>query len=673
MELTNGRLGIVIDDRSGSLTRIEDRANGLLHLAQTEDARLFRVVAPSGIWSSRHADSHACGVTNVRQQGRHVEMTFDRLAARGEPTGISAEVTVDLPPDSDEARFTIAVRNEGPDTVNEVRFPWVGGWQGHGGRLRDMMTLGAASEFDPHGFPHSRGKTYVRVHQRWSVPYPTELYAPWVDLSVPGGGISYVNYMTRPRNGFVCCENMAGYEPGLSLGFSWLFPVLIRPGETWTSDPIGISVHGGDWHATADRYREWMETWFRPAPGRRAHRASIGYQNVFLRGFDGTPIRRLDTVPDIARTGRRYGVDSLVLWDFIMLGNYSKHADLDLLDYTPDERETLARGIRQARSDGSHVGALINFRLTNPMSTLYETTSHHETIRSFDGSIRTESYCGSDGHGLMWTRHLGPISYVLSPFAPTFRERVLRQTREYLELGFNTMFFDQPFETRPDYGRVDAGCRPEDTYAALVDLVAEARAILQENDPDALMIGEYCEAFASQHVDLWMAWYRQVDPARRAAYALPQTMHSWVVDSSPGEASHAFAMGMHLCLCTHGIEGTLADEPAFAEHVAALAALRQRTAGRTVMARFVDTRGLEVSASDGLAAYAFDGPEGPCVVAASTGPQGEVEIHLDRAAFASPGAPDNGRLCRLGGQDQPACGDSLRLTLGQNEVAVWEA
>jgi len=46
-------------------------------------------------------------------------------------------------------------------------------------------------------------------------------------------------------------------------------------------------------------------------------------------------------------------------------------------------------------------------------------------------------------------------------------------------------------------------------------------------------------------------------------------------------------------------EGTLDDEPAFGEHVAALARLRKKCADRTVYSRFVHTRGLEIEGADG--------------------------------------------------------------------------
>jgi hypothetical protein len=679
MHLENGRLRLTLDERSGSIVGIEDRKTGLVHLNATgdgrADGRLLRVIVPSAVWSSRYADSHVGPPPQIEQRGTGVRLLFAGLQAQGEPTGITAEVQIDLPPGTDEARLTLYLRNDGPGQVTEIQFPWIGGWTGLGGTGKDLMILGAHSEFDPFSFPLNKGTTYAQYHQRTSFDYPLAMYEPWMDLSGPGGGLSYINTMRTPQNGFMALMNLAGHGhgPGLRLAWAWCAPILLQPGEEWTSPPFALSVHGGDWHETADRYRVWMDTWRAPAPGKRAARTAIGFQNVFLRGFDGAPFNDLDAIPAIAAAGRRYGVEQLCLWDHILLGNYCKAVDADLLEYPEAEKQAIVRGLAQARAEGTNVSALVNWRVCNSMSSLWRREAHAEAGRSLDGSLRQESPCASHYHGRIMTNHLGPNSYPLSAFAPTFRARVLRQTRAYLSWGFTSLFYDQPFEYLPDYGHLAEGKRPEDTYAAVVDLLSEVRALLRQNDPDGLLIGELCEGFASQYIDLWMSWYLKPAPALRSAYSIPHTMQSWVVDSNPGQASLAFAAGLYLCLCTHGNEGTLDDEPAFAQHVAALAALRKRAAERTVMARFADMRGLRVQGDDGLVAYSYDGDEGPAVIVAAPGSKGRITVELDRAAFGVPGDPDYGLIRRLDGRESEARGDRQTFVLGENEVAVWEA
>lgn len=681
MEVQNGRTRILIDAQTGSPARIEDATTGLRHVDAYEggrnDGRLFRVVAPTELWFSRYADSHEQAAPEISRDAGGVTIRYPGLVAHGDQTGIAAEVRVDLSEGQDELRFCLRLENRGRGEVNSVIFPWLGGWTGQGGPGKDEMVIGGVNTFNPHSLPRPGGPSYARARQRVGFCYPVEMYAPWVDLSGPGGGLSYVNYMPEALNGIFSIENLAGYESGLRLAFGWEHPVVLGPGETWTSPTIGVAAHGGDWHETADRYKAWMDVHLQPAPTSSAARRMIGFQNVFFRGFDGTPIRRLEELPQVAAIGRRYGVDHLCVWDELTLGNYARHGARDLTDYTDAEREALKRGLEQARAEGTGVSALVNFRHPNPVLSLSQEQVQSRIKRCYDGTAQTENWSGSHNHGTLFVKHLGPESYIYSPFSPDHCERVLRLTRDYLELGYNSMFYDQPFEVRPDYGFIAQGHRPETTHAKALELIARVRDVLLQNDPEALIIGEECDPFGSQWIDLWMSWALS-DPGAelrgaRIRYSLPRTMVSWMVDSELDRATLGFALGMYLCLCVHGSEGALEDEPELAAHVASLAKLRQVCAERTVLAEFRHTRGISVDGDDGLVAYSYESAAGPAAIVAAPGREAAGTVTIDRAAFVAPGDPDEGAVWRLDGSREQVRGDAQRFTLEENEVAVWIA
>lgn len=678
MDVRNGRMTVSLDERTGAVVRVADAVSGLVHLDARQggvsDGRLFRVVAPSESWSSRFADSHE-QAGNVRSDGAGARVRCADLHAHtGEPLGLSAEVSIAPSPLPDEVRFTLRLENHGRATVNEVRFPWLGGWTGLGGPGQDRLALGARTFVNPHMFPTSAGNNYALNHQRASFEYPVRLFAPWVDVSGPGGGLALLNYMPESQNGAFCLDNLAGYGPGLRLAFGWAHFVVLRPGESWESPPVGLAVHAGDWHDTADRYREWFAATQPPALFRPELRRTIGFQNVFFRGFDGTPIRPLEDIAAVAATGRRYGVDHLCVWDAPTLGNYINSGPGDLTDYPPADREALTAGLRQAESEGTRTSALINLRHPHVGLHLHDPALPAQVQRRWDGTARTENWSGSHCHAGLWTKHLGPESYVYSPFSPDHQERVLRLTREYLDLGYTSMFYDQPFEVHPDYGFLDAGHRPEHTHRDAVALIGRVREVLLANDPSAVVIGEELDIFSTSVVDMWMSWFISNPSARTEMelirYSIPRTMHCWVVDNDPTRATLAFAMGMYLCLMVHGGEGTLADEPALAEHVAALARLRQATADRAALADFRDRRGLMVDTADGLLAYSYESAAGPAVIAAAPGAAAGGTITVDRAAFRSPGGPA-GVVHRLDGSATSVSGDVLECRLDADEVLVW--
>ena len=674
MDIHSGRMILSLDDKTGEIAKIVDGKTGLVHLdAQKDgrdDARLFRITVPKETWLDRNIDSHTCKAPKITRKTNGLLMRWDNCLAHGEATGVNVEVSVEELPEHEEIRFNLRVENHGFEPILNILFPCVAGWTGIGGKGKDQMSCGPARFFDPHARPAHRCMPYNSGVMFCGTPY-----SPWFDLSGTGGGISFISYMTEAKAHFAFVENMDDHKRrGTRINFGFLYPPLVNPGESWEAPPAGISLHGGNWRETADRYLQSTRSWFIPPPGKRELRESIGHQNVLFRGFDGTLFHRFEEIPEIARVGRAYGVPQLFFWDYVVSFGYEHHQDLDLTDYSPDEKKTIAKGLAEAKLGGTNVGYIQNFRLCPPTISRYSKESRRETIRSYTGAMQAENFgTASHNYPVFWAHWLGPSSFVLSPLANSYRERVLRQVREFIRLGFTSLFWDQPVDHHLDYGHMSEGKRPEDNvYAATFSLIKEARCILHENDPDALIMGEMCDAFGAQCIDMWMSWYYDFEQALRLAYALPHTMTSWVVDGDPAQASRAFAAGMYLYLCTHGMEGTLADEPEFAAHVAKLAALRKKCAERTVHAQFKHTRGLKIEGNDSIVAFSYDGAKGPAVIMAAPGARGRITVAVARQFFSNPGTGNNGMIHRLDGSSQPHSGDCCSLELAENEVLVWE-
>lgn len=684
MELRHGRTTLVIDSRTGSLLRIADARTGRVHFDASRDGRrdgrLFQLVTPGDFWWSCPAESHAQTELRCEPKGQGVVLNYpDLKAADGVQTGVAVRVEIQPAQVPDEFLLTMRIENRGARTVLDTTFPLLGGWHDQGGRDRDRIALGANRFMRPRHFPTGAGNLYARNAQRGAWHYPFDLACPWVDISGPDGGLSYCNYMNEGRNGRFWIENLAGYGDDFRLMMGWTHLLALGPGQTWTSPVMGLAVHGGDWRQTAARYRAWFDTLQPPDYSRPAIRSRIGFQNVFLRGFDGTPIRPLAGIPAAAAAGRRAGVDVLAVWDTLTLGNYARHDPHDLTDYSSEERALLQRGLRQAEAEGTRTCALINFRHPNVALHLGDPDLPNRVQRRYaGGTFRTENWTLNHTFGNVWGQHTGPESFVFSPFSGAHRERVRRLTRDYLELGYSSMFYDQPFEHHPDYGYAGRGHAPDATHHEALQLIGEVRKMLLARDPLAVVIGEESDVHGTPHIDQWMSWSIAAPSAgliERVAMmreAMPHTMLSWTMDHEPERAAIAFAMGMQFCLMVHGAEGTLADEPAFAAHVRALAALRRATAARTVMARFRGQAGLTVEGDGGFSAWAYDSAAGPAVIVAGCGVAAKGRVTVAPEVFMVPGSPAEGKIFGLDGSCVTHAGVTREFALGPNGVAVWE-
>ena len=682
MELRNGRTKMVIDPCTGSIQRIEDAVSGLVHIDANregrQDGRLFQLVLPSESWWSCPAESHAQPRVRCRQEGQGAVLEYpDLKAADGAQTGVAVRVEI-RPGAADEFLLTMHIDNRGPRTVIDTTFPLLGGWHDQGGGDKDRIARGANAFIKPRMYPHAAGNTFARNAQRGGRHYPMDMACPWVDVSGPAGGLSYLNYMTEGRNGKFWTENLAGYGTDFRLMFGWAHLLALRPGQSWTSPTMGLAVHAGDWRQTADRYRAWFDRLHAPDYSRPTVRSRIGFQNVFFRGFDGTPIRPLDALPQAAAVGRRYGVDLLSVWDTLTLGNYARHDPHDLTDYSATERAVLQRGLRQAEAEGTRTCALINFRHPNVALHLPDPDLLNQVQRRFVGTCRTENWTMNHIFEEPWAQHIGPESYVFSPFSKAHRERVLRLTRDYQALGYSSMFYDQPFEQHPDYGFADRGFPPDATQHEALQIIGEVRKLLLARDPQAVVIGEESDIHATPYVDQWMSWSiaapspALIERVAMLRYSMPHTMLSWVMDHEPERAAIAFAMGMQFCLMVHGAEGTLDDEPVFSRRVQAMAALRRDTAARTVMARFRGQAGLAVDGDAGFSAWAYDSGAGPAVIVAACGAPAKGKVALSPESFAVPRGSAGGRICGLDGSHVAHAGATREFDLGMNDVAVWE-
>ena len=678
MEITNGRTRIALAP-NGAIARVMDAESGRVYFDAPEaDQRLFHLVVPSPTWSSRFiaVREQEQAAPRTTENGGSTILRYESLGLEGEPSGISAEIVLNTPEGTEEIQMSLRLSNRGNETVNTAIFPWINGWQDPDDS--DQIVLGPAFKKPLAELSHwcpAWGNDTLR--HELTADYPTFASVPWADISGKHGGVSLVNYQRQARQFFVAAKNMPGHAPKQCAGLLWGFYAYVPPESQWESPFIGISLHDGDWHQTADRYRRWATGWLTPAPS-RALRESIGSEHVFFNAFDGTPFHAYEEIPQIAATGREHGVRELCVWDTPSLGIYCSQypADADLLKYGAADRQAIRRAIQQAVEGGSDVSALVNLVLLNPTLDLYEREGlASEVQRAYDGSPRVEVWSARYIPGRWKTSHLGPYCPFASPFSQRIRRWILDLVQQYLDLGYTSLFYDMPFETHPDYSRKDDGCVPEMTYAAKVELIGAVREKLRAENPDAGIMGEQCDVFGSEVIDQWMAWsWSDLDIATaiRLHYSLPQTVINCVIDSDINLASHAFAAGLHLFLMTRSGAGSLSDVPDLAAHVKKLSDLRRRCADRTVHARFCDQTGLSVVTDDGLVAYSYESDAGPAVIAAAAERTGQMVVDLDRRQFARPGT-ERGRIVFLDATETEVTGSRQEFRLEEGEVLVWLA
>ena len=675
----------------GAIANVADAQSGHRYFeAKPSLARLFHLIVPTSTWASRAATAHEADQPVILEKSDETIYRYEHLNINGQLARIKVEVSFKRPRGTDEILISMNVVNDEKTAITGAIFPWLNGWKSPGNPALDKVILGpGCAPIDPASLSSAWRIAWANNFQEEaSAEYPVSTHLPWMDFSGEHGGVSCINYQREPRHGYASVKNMTGFTPETCIpGMFWGFYAYVPSGQAWASPSIGISVHDGDWHQTADRYRRWAEKWLAPASSNRKFRESIGSLHVYFTGFDGTPFKPAGDLAKIASAARGYGVKEFCVWDRLSLGVYGTayEPEEDVLKYSAAEKAAFSKGIRQAVQEGSDVSALINFRLMNPKRTVFKTDKlEAEMQETLDGTTKAEAWPVALIPGKFFpTSHLGPGCQVFSPFSEKYRQRVLRLMDEYLDFGYTSLFYDQPFEYFPDYSRKATGGVPELTYEALLQMIRDVQARLKKQNPDAVIMGEQCDIFASAMIDQWMTWAWSDHPSgieilRQIHYALPQTVFNCVISVDSGSpsaalglASHSFALGLHLFIVIDALTGTLAEVPEFGEHVLKLARLRKLCADRTVHARFCDNRGFSIKTNDGIAAYSYESPAGPALIIAAPIQAGSAEIQLHRNYFSHAGNGNCGKIYTLDLEEKQVPGDIQFLTLKKNDVLVW--
>jgi hypothetical protein len=681
MRLANGLVAFDFDPRTGSLVQIEDLRTGTEYLSDPSEGRLFRVVVPDDeAWLDRHGDSHLSGAPHMAQHGETLTIRYPNLRlADGSVSGIDATVRVTLPAGADEALFTLELQHGGPHEICEVFFPWVAGWRGYEGE-RGTMQIGCQQPFDPFTQLRSNGGWNLIESTRRTVPGWYSMHLPIADISNGRVGLANNFYPTEPnfRLDFVIYDLNERYGDAHP-SWAWAHHPFISAGNSWTSAPVGLAPHPGDWHVAAEKMRTWLDTWWQAPALPDSLRASIGLHNAYFRDFSGFERRPYAALPALLQYGKEHGLDHFCLWDMTLLGLYCRAGSGGVLEDTPERTAELQQALAAARAMGVWVSPLVNLRLVDRTNPFFAAHGEEWAIRSRYGEPVLESYPISRVTARWSNNYNEKTGTRLCQVHPDFQAWALRMVEKQFDLGFTGLFIDQPFSEDYCFAADHSHRRGVPVHAGAVEWTARAVARAQVRVPGGYVIGEEANLWDAQHIQLWWDWCWSRQNSELFRYTLPRSLQMWTIDplDHADQVNRAFAQGFLLNINVHAVEGCLLDVPDFAARVKQLADLRHATADVTMLATFRDRQGLLADTPDNTAVALYDaGPAlgialGDCATGSAGG--GSVQLTLTPEALGERGIT-RAVLHRQGGrvEEMPLTkyGDNLTL---ETHLDHWEA
>lgn len=609
----------------------------------------------------------------IEQTGDRLTIDYDELEVGGAPLPIRLSLSLRLVGDEIHAQSLIV--NQSDTTVSELWFPLLDGIQSVArDPAQDVLLLPQnngrriAHPLATFG-PDISNTGYCGSARQVTLLYPGPAALPWLALGCAEATL-YLASTDRHLDTTALTVQRHLHPACLSLGIV-RFPEA-RPGETVQSEPLVISLHQGDWHTSARKYRAWLDTWLRWAEPPAWVAEMPAWQLTIMRAQYGGVTWDYAGLAEMWQGAKSAGVDTLFLFAWWDAGHDNRYPE----PYLPSElmggESLLRRQLDMIEREGGHAILYTQGRLIDPATEFYRREGAQMAVKSIWGTEYREQYN-------FWYESAalaacsGKAFVMACPAHVRWQEVLLAQGRAVQQLGAGGVLYDQiggscqPYlcydPTHPHDRPANGFAAPmlRNVWAVREDLKSRDRefAFVTENLSDVL-----CSGFDIIHGGGFGCRAGPQSYPSLFRYTLPEvivTNRMVGVDELP-DLAFGFLHGYRFDLEPLGARGHLGQTPQLAGRARQLCDLRRRYAPSLLRGRYVDDQGIALDQKqDCLAAKAFVGDGQAAVVVWNLGTQ---------PVTARPNF--EGRAPHLGSIIDPAPGSPSAIAPGGLALFVYE-
>ncbi len=620
--LENEFVRIELNSETGDIQGLYNKRTSKQYIAAKEYARAFRLNVPfNKLVTGFNADYSANALDSWKQakptvtkrgdaSGQTIVVRYSSMQSDAGKFEIDLRYSIHLPNDCDEALLQLEMNNNSDYRVKEIFFPWISG-----------VGVIESEQTDRFVAPNMiRSLTDIRQYRldgNWEeYPYLFDmpkwpdgygLTMPWMNHGGKEEGLFLASLCREGTYHMLMIQDF-GDEQRPILAFAWAIPCYVAPGKSWQSPEMILSLHDGDWHVAADKYRATLAGWYQKPNTPLEFRKAFASFNSFFAGRD------FGEIAELAEDIRNYGLRHLVMWNF---GDYYPNVlEQDDLSVDPPRLglftaqwggvSKLRAANETARSLGVNTGIIFSQRLWNKDTLTPELRQVAErwVLRRESGDPQAESWDHQHLGACQWSNQqpfFGHLDYIMCGAVKDWQDFAIHNISEVLSrAGYSMMFYDQAVESNLCFSQVHAHSDVSAPCMASQGFLKSLKQAMRKNNPDAVLIGEGCEVLASNVMDAGWVWRTPSNP-EIFRYTLPWSILACAVDVDPGVANKYFVLGLHLAIIAKGLENgkRLSDFPNFAQHVARLAAFREKAARFFVEGTFKDDLGLQLTGAFG--------------------------------------------------------------------------
>ena len=214
-----------------------------------------------------------------------------------------------------------------------------------------------------------RGGNFGIPYDAMTFTYPGAMSMGWIDIYNQKAGIGYyyanqdsetrlmlLNMELRPFGKAsdpkddwpLPSELPAGTPIGMTMG--WVNLPYLSNG-TFTSGPVALEVHTGDWHEASKIYRSWFDQHFAVKRTPDWLRKENAWQSIILSNNGDVVLHRFDELPKLAADAKKYGITTFEILGWDMGG-----IDRGYPQYRPNPRMGTPEEFRKALADVRAMG-----------------------------------------------------------------------------------------------------------------------------------------------------------------------------------------------------------------------------------------------------------------------------------------------------------------------------
>jgi len=621
-KLENEIIKVEFNKKTGCINSIVNKKNGKDMLLFKRNTKLFRIVYALENYRGHHFDSSNQEIKKLKifnkERGQVAILYYENLESSRGIFNVNIEIRAEINNASDELKMSIKVKNNDRGEVSQVWFPWVRGFMSIGDkRDEDVLAypgMGGALIKNPMGYFAKKGEA-LGFHE-WTREssstilgraYPGRSSMQWMDLGCKSHGL-YMACLNREGKFLVprVQKHLWSEEEHLSLAMV-KYP-YIKNGESWESPEYILSPHSGDWHAGADKYRSWLNTWLVKKEKSKWARETNGFYHFILRHQDGTTINNIEDIPGIFEEAKSHGINLLFVCGWFKSGH-----DGNYPDYTPENPGELKKMFEKVQKAGGRILLYFNMRSYNMSNPGYKKEGYRWTVKNHDGVPATESWGWAIPH---YPSYEKSCFASMCPGATGWQKKFLKEISRSYKLEADCALFDQLLVVDICHDKKHGHDSPESSFGpGSVKMLREALEKGKKKNPEFELSMEGVADIYTPYVAIFHSRVDLTDKSNPEVfrYTLP-----WVTGISggfidmglTGKLYQSFILGLPLDIEIHTHScGRISFDPDISEKIKRINGLRDKYKDIFVNGKFMDDVGLEVK-DEGLLAKLIKSSEG---------------------------------------------------------------